>query len=56
MEIVKTHIRKSTSDINLIGFPQYTLLQIMVLNIKSGSKIEALRLWGEFNDFVRRLN
>jgi hypothetical protein len=56
MEIVKTDISKATIDINLTGLPQHTLLQIMVLNIKLCSEIEAVWRWGEFSNFFRRLN
>jgi hypothetical protein len=52
MEIIKTHISKPTSDINLTLLPQYTLLQIMDFNIKLGSKIEAQKCWRDFSNFI----
>ena len=56
MEVIKTHIRKPTSDINLIGLPQYTFLQIMDFSINSGSEMEAQKCWRDFSNFISRLN
>ena len=56
MEIIKTHIRIPTSDINLTGLPQNTLLQIMDFSINSGSEMEAQKCWRDFSNFISRLN